>query len=362
VADFSPACQAARLVYQRAMTAYFAARADHLRAIADHRTAVDELGRARQQLDRAQAALIRANDAWDGQTRTVETAPALGVPNVEAGVVRSPEPPPADVAIAALFHARIEPNFSIYAAGDAPALNIWQRAADAALQSNANLRAAALGSVADLAREAAQHAAAVTAETAARQSEQNAAAIRSEASARGSAALAEVLKVCAGQVANHPLGGGGEIHVGPAVLPDDEARLREKLDSLPDAETEGLDMVEVREESSEMAGDGHCAGNYRPSSRAIRLFMLGHDERVLKHEVGHHVYFNRLSATAVARWKQFYADGSHHHPQPVGQMPTAYAATGDGEGFADVYEYYRDGKRLHPEVQRLMEELLGELS
>jgi len=359
--DFSPQCQAARDAYQAATEAYRAARDAHLASQAAARRALDALNQAQQRLNDAQAALAQAEADWDAHTNGVRAAPALGVAGVEAGV-QPPQAPPAGAAVAGLFFTRVAPNFHIWALGDAAPRSAWLAAADASMQQGNRLKAAAEQAQARLAQATAAHADAVRAEAGARAAEQAAADARTQASAAASAALAQIAAACAGETASQPFGDDGEFQVDPGVLPEDEEKVRERLESLPEEETEGLEEIELQEELGSQSEDGGIvAGQYTVGSQTVELFLGGHNERVLKHEVGHHVYYHRMDDAARERWDRFYAQGSHSQQVPAGKMPTGYAATAAREGFAEVYEYYRDGLPLDPEVRQLIEELLAGL-
>jgi hypothetical protein len=361
--DFTPACQVARDAYQAAYNDYLAARDAYIRAESALSRAVEALNQAQQRLDNAQDALDRANDAWEAHLTAVKSDPTLAVPGVEAGVA-PPQTPPDGAAIAGLFRARTPPNFSIWALGDPEPLDAWGDAANRALQKTVTLRAAAQQAGDAVAQRTTERDAAATAEQSARQIEQNARTARSQASATASAALAQVKTACAGQTATYPLD-GGEIEVAPGILPEDEKAVRDRLDSLPDEEKEGLNKVDIQDElgpPSPAAAMGVVAGQYRVSSQRIQLFIFGHSEKVVKHELGHHVYFDRLPETARERWRQFYGNGTNKQKVPAGKMPTGYATTDEQEGFAEVYEFLRDGKPLEPEVKQLIEELLREIN
>lgn len=364
MAEFSEACQMARTAYQAELDQYNIRVGEHRQAKRDLRQRSEELDQARQRLADAEAVLAAANNAWDAHTDGVRAGPDLGVPNVEAGV-QPPDAPPAGAAVAGIFQSRQPPNFNAWAAGSAADLSAWQAAADAALQTAIDLRDVAVAAEAVVAQRQAELAAAEAAEQAAREAEQNANAAKMEAKGRVTLARAQVLNVCGEETASGPIGGGGEFKVDPGVLPDDERRVRDRLESLPDEETDGIREVNLLDElgpTSSVVPEGFVSGNYSPILQRINLFISNHLESTLKHEVGHHVHLNRLSDAARARWKAFYETGDNGKKEPEGKMPTDYATVDDGQGFAEVYEHLRDDKALDPEVKRLIEDLLAELN
>jgi len=104
------------------------------------------------------------------------------------------------------------------------------------------------------------------------------------------------------------------------------------------------------------------AGEYRVGSQTIHLFILGHSEDTLKHEIGHHVYFHRMTEAARIRWKQFFEQGTNGQMVPAGKMPTDYASENEIEGFAEAYRFLRDNETLNPDLKQLLEDLLGGLT
>lgn len=363
MAEFSQACQMARDAYQAEYSQYEAALRNLRQAKIDLRVKTGELDRARDRLADAEAALTAANTAWDAHVDGIRANPALGVPNVEAGV-QPPDAPPAGAAVAGIFPARQAPDFNAWAAGAPSDQSAWHAAADPALQRAIDLRDVAVDAESVATQRRAEFAAAEAAAQAAREAEQNASAARREAKGRITLARAQVHNVCGEETASGALGGGGEINVDPGVLPDHERRVRDKLESLPDEETDGIREINLLEEfgpPSSFNPEVSIYGKYSPFRRRIRLYLFGHQEETLKHEVGHHVHLNRLSDAARDRWKTFYETGDNGKEEPVGKMPTGYATTDEGEGFAEVYEHLRDDKALDPEVKQLIEDLLEEL-
>lgn len=60
-------------------------------------------------------------------------------------------------------------------------------------------------------------------------------------------------------------------------------------------------------------------------------------QRTFLHEVGHHVYWTHMSDLTRATWDVFWKANVDH-------MPTSYAKTGPGEGFAECFEAYYSPK------------------
>lgn len=364
MSDFSSACQTARAAYQAAMNSYYAARDAHVHAQSVLRSATDALRDAQRALTQAQNASRAADAAWDAHVAAIKADPSLAVPTVETGVL-PPTAPPAGAAVAGPIQSRTPPNFSIWAAGIPTDLSRWQTAADRALQRAVVLKAAADQARTALNAKTAQHATSAAAEATARAAELTARAARTAASNAAVAERAKVHTACAGQHTSHPLGGGGEIVVDPGVLPDDETKVRRRLESLPEKEKRGIHKVEMGDDVKKDPDTGQTewtAGEYAIGAQTIHLYILGHTEKTMKHEVGHHVYFHRMTEAARDRWKRFFQQGTNGQVVPTGKMPTQYATTDEAEGFAEAYEFLRDNKPLDPAVKQLLEDLVGGLS
>jgi len=151
-------------------------------------------------------------------------------------------------------------------------------------------------------------------------------------------------------------GDGPELHCHPLVPTDRERRVKGILDRLPQKHKRGLRRItlHVKQPPSGQGGGefgGLVAADYSRDEKTIRHY---HPDEVatIKHEIGHHVYFDRLPEEARERWERFFAD---HKPA----MPNDYARTEAKEGFAEVYEFYYDGKDLDPAVKAEFEAIIA---
>jgi hypothetical protein len=73
---------------------------------------------------------------------------------------------------------------------------------------------------------------------------------------------------------------------------------------------------------------------------------------ILKHEVGHHVFFKKLSPETRRKWSEFWKKHKN-------EMPTSYAKTRYQEGFAECYMFYFSNKKgdLSPSIQDFFKEI-----
>ena len=143
---------------------------------------------------------------------------------------------------------------------------------------------------------------------------------------------------------------GGEFTKEEKVLYVEQ--MKEIIKELPKQHTEGIDEVVV---VSEFPGSPNTAGRY---TRHPQYVMVGGhpqlsdegleeiqiklkslrsepkwDERIITyHEVGHHVWFTKISDKTHDDWVKFWAANQV-------EMPTQYAKTNPAEGFAESYAY-----------------------
>ena len=366
--EFSADCQAARQAMQAAWDAWGAASDAVRDARQEVRAKEREAAEAGEALAAARDAEAAANAAWDALIVSVTSGPALGVGGLEAGLGTPPEGGNA----AGPFPTRPGGSIVIWARDERPdPLHAWHAEADRRIQENRDLGAAAAGARdararAEFARDAADEAladASFALHTALMADDQARAAYETARSA--------VSTACAGQTFSTGGEDGPEIVVDPGVLPEDEERVKDRLDSIPENELEDLDDIEMHDEPGHAftytdANTGEevdtiAAGTY--GSDGVNLYdVIGpRAEEVLKHEIGHHV-FSRLPDDAVQEWRRWYETGDNKLRAPRGRMPSGYASRDAGEGWAECYEMFRDHPdRLDPEAREKVRELLGRL-
>ena len=181
-----------------------------------------------------------------------------------------------------------------------------------------------------------------------------------ELAARVRAAREEMARVCQGQLVTIDLPGGCTLRQEPGVKDEARERVRDLIRTkIPDGDLDGLTditlsddppprrEVEVREEGG---GTGRRSvdadGSYDRSAKRIVDWDPPREETI-KHEIGHHVYFDRFTDEQRQRWTTFWR-------QHRDRMPTDYAKTHEKEGFAEVYEWLRDRKALDDAVLEMM--------
>jgi DNA repair photolyase len=147
-----------------------------------------------------------------------------------------------------------------------------------------------------------------------------------------------------------------ELRCHPLVPDEKERRVKEILDRIPENHKRGLRRITLHvKQPPQTEGGGGTAGqraaDYTRDEKAIGHY---HPNEVasIKHEIGHHVYFDRLNAAARRRWERFFERNR-------AAMPTEYARTEAKEGFAEVYEFYYDRKDLDPAVKAEFETIIA---
>ena len=366
--DFSQECQAARGRLQAAYTALTQAF-DALRsARIARRQAQRRADEANRALREATDERTRAEAAWDAHIAAIAADPTLGA-NVDADFVPSSTGPGQFTITIGPFELSNGGRNILRGAGVQQDLSAWETAGAAAL--NETLRLARETEQA-CTEEAARRQVAQNAQQAADQADQAfaaAQAAKDQAKTALETARAAVDTACAGQTKTEPLN-GGELTVDPGVLPEDEERVEDKLDDIPDDQLEGLDGVtlldqEGREHVYVDPNDGtevtiEVAGVYSGGYITIFGGTGPGIEETIKHEVGHHVYRRRLPAAGQDRWDRFWNAGDNRLKPPRGKMPTGYAGQSASEGFAEAYEYFHDYPgRLDPDTRREIAEILG---
>lgn len=369
--EFTEDCQRERLRFQAAHNSWVQAldavrAAREARHLAQRRS--DEANRA---LREATEERTRAETAWDNQIAAISADPTFGA-NVDADFVPQSTGSGQFTAIIGPFPLSNDSRNILRGAGDQQGLSAWQAAGDTALTETVRLaQEAEQARVEEAAREqVAQDAEqaldqAIRAFTAAE-------AARDQAKDALDTAKAAVDSECDGQTRTQPLD-GGELVVEPGILPEDEARVTDKLDDIPDNQVDGLGGVTLLDEDGRQhvyldPNDGtevtiKVAGFYVNGHITIYVGSgpsIPHVEATIKHELGHHVYSTRLPLPDVQdRWDRFWNDGDNRLKSPRGKMPTGYAGQSASEGFAEVYEYYHDyPDRLDPDTRREIEEIL----
>lgn len=125
---------------------------------------------------------------------------------------------------------------------------------------------------------------------------------------------------------------------------------------IPAEDLEGLDIVRFEGERSgrttevpQSDGSTDCRevrGDYRviDDGRTIIRDCFPHDFRTIEHEIGHHV-FHKLSPDQQKQWKTLWGELKRR-----GKLPTDYAGKNENEGFAELYEHFRNRLPLTDEA------------
>ena len=175
--------------------------------------------------------------------------------------------------------------------------------------------------------------------------------------------------LCAGQtkLSDHE---GIIIEIDPGVLPEDEDEVTDELEKAKSKERKGLNKIKIQDgegpslEWTDANGVVHVAtsiGWYDFVDDDITIYNGGKRSATgtLKHEIGHHVYFHRLTKEGHEKWTAFWnLDNNKKTIRQGGKMPSEYAGKDSIEGFAECYEALRCNKTLDPTTKAKMEEVL----
>jgi hypothetical protein len=365
--EFTQACQSARQAMQNAWNVLTAAHDVAGNARAEVRAKERQQEQAKTARDDAQQAENTANAAWDAQIMAITSDPTFGVKDLEAGLGEGE----AGTAGAGPFGTRAGGSLGLWARSEiSERLAEWHTHADRALQENTRLANAA--AAATTARTAAEATYSTAQEALADASFALHTALLTvdQAETAHQASRTTVAAACAGQQSS--AGDDPEITIAPGVLPEDEQRIKDRLDSLPDAETDGLEEIDMTgeegheftytDENTDEEVTTTAGGTYGGNDITINDVTGEKAEEIFKHEVGHHVY-KKMSDDTRQSWNDWYDDGNNSLKSPTGKMPTGYASRNPDEGFAECYEMFHDApERLNTETREKIRAILGRLS
>lgn len=149
---------------------------------------------------------------------------------------------------------------------------------------------------------------------------------------------------------------GFEIRVHPRISESDQKKVTDILETLPKKHKKGLKGISLKgkkkNEVKKIKGRTFItAGDYNTESKKINDYYPP-NPHTIKHEIGHHVYYDILPKEKRTEWEQWWN-------QHKADMPTGYAKTKAREGWAEVYEHFYDKKKLDPKVKAKFEQLIG---
>ena len=157
-----------------------------------------------------------------------------------------------------------------------------------------------------------------------------------------------------------------EFEVFGRVKPHQEQEILEILGRIPAGHKRGLRKITLRPKPSsqpepvldERTGARvlvEPAGEYDRGSRSI-VQWYPPNASTMKHEIGHHVFYQRLTEQQRTDWQNFW----EQHRE---QIPRDHGKRNYWEGFAVVYEVYFDNReKLPPAVREKMKPLLEGIS
>ena len=175
----------------------------------------------------------------------------------------------------------------------------------------------------------------------------------------------ELVLACGNEILTVSLAGGGRVNQEPGVSNAGLEKILELIRrKIPERDLQGLDDLTLsddpppeRERWVDDSGGRRKLKRYRPEGnysigeRDIVVWPTSNEETV-KHEIGHHVYYHRLSVEQRQTWDRYWAANQD-------RMPTEYARQDAQEGFAEAYEFFRNGKTLDEGIRSVIGELAG---
>lgn len=166
-----------------------------------------------------------------------------------------------------------------------------------------------------------------------------------------------MLLACDDESSRIELPSGTMVIVHASSDPLEAERIMQVLEQeIPPDDLTDLDIIHLKGERADRkidvpAGDGaseqhEVSGDYTQTDdgRGIIRDYFPHEYRTIKHEVGHHV-FHMLSPERQNEWKTRW-----QRLKDRGKLPNDYAGKNENEGFAELYEYYRNRLELDAEA------------
>ena len=160
--------------------------------------------------------------------------------------------------------------------------------------------------------------------------------------------------------------GDTEINIYGRVKPHQEKEVLRVLKGIPESQLVGLSEITLHGKPSdrdlpvkdERTGETvrvEPGATYSPRDKSI-VDWYPPEAREIKHEIGHHVYYERLSDAQRAEWETFWGTNTD-------KMPTDYARKNNAEGFAEAYEFFYDRPDdLNEDVKEKIHRLLEAIS
>lgn len=357
-----PDCQAALTALRNAEDAYNAAFTAQAAAKAAADRADLALKKAQQAFDAASAAAQKALNDWKTFLDAISQDPTLGVAGMQGncGFVQDPSKAPDHSTIVGPFHLPDQTRRYLWGRTDqATVQSAWNAKADQANVNAQALEAAAKSTAADLA----------VAQTTLNNAQQDvttthaaldaATAQLKTASQTYDAALANARAACRGVGGQPPEGvNGADLTVDPLVPKKNRNAAKAAIDIPPKKDIKGMKIVQHYDAPKGAPSD--ALSYYDPADNTVHLINCASKKEIVKHEIGHWVYHNRVlpddaGAKPDDTWKAFWK--AHKS-----DMPTGIAKEDDDQGFAEAYEFFRDGKKLNPAIEAEIKRRLAKIT
>lgn len=162
-------------------------------------------------------------------------------------------------------------------------------------------------------------------------------------------ARAAMLLACDDESSRIDLPSGTKVIVHARSDPLEVERILQVLEQeIPPDDLAGLDTIHLKGEPSDRRIDVPVGGSttepqdvngdytQTDSGRGIIRDYFPHAYRTIKHEIGHHV-FHMLTPERRTEWKTRW-----QRLKDRGKLPNDYAGKNENEGFAELYEYFRN--------------------
>jgi len=346
-----PDCAGALAALRNAEGAWNAAHDELQQAAAAAAAADRALAAAEKAFNDASLAADRALKAWSDFIDALKKDPTLGVPGIDAGTAPSADKVPAG-ASSGLVRDPSGAVLLLWGRSDRRAtLDAWTTALLKAMGTYNVLSSTSIAaSAAALTARAARDRARADADAAHKRLDAARAADKT-ADAAYDAALAAARAACGSDPAQTTTGNGVTVGTDPLVPPDRRKKLIDVIDLLKPKEVKGMKVIQHYDHPA----NKDAFAVWEPSDNTVHLYDSCARARIVKHEVGHWVYHNRVLPADQQTWKDVWAKNKAN-------MPSSIARDDDDQGFAECYERLRDNEPLDPDIKKAIAKIVENIT
>jgi hypothetical protein len=309
------------------------------------------LAKAEKAYNDAALAADKAQKDWSDFVNGLINDPSLGVAGIEAGAALSAKDVPSG-ATSALVRGPDGVAHILWGRSDQPAVkDAWNAAALKAIGTNNNFAADGKVTADAVPPAKAELDSARDASKAAHARLDAAQKANQDAQAAYEGAVQAARAACGSDPKMQPTSNGSEFGVDPLVSPGQRDKAVKTINLLRPAEVAGMKIVQHYDHPGPK--DAFAVWN-QDGDNKVHLYDSAARAAIIKHEVGHWVYHNKLSDQDRKNWKDSWGANK-------AKMPTSIAKDDEDQGFAECYEKIRDNEPLDPAIKAAINKILEKI-